>query len=213
MSNVLTEIQTFDSANIKLENVEDPITKAKKLCMAGIFLQSEVRNLNKRIYPFEEIRRAVDALNERIKTHGPVPGESEHPENLNLNLDRISHTITEMRMEGNNAMGKLTILPTPCGNTIRALLENNVKLGVSSRGNGSVDSSGRVYGYEIFTVDIVGNPSGPNCYPTTIYEKLMNGTSRTTKEVLKLSEEINHDPTAQKYFKKEVLTWFDGLKW
>jgi hypothetical protein len=204
---LLLEHNTFDDAKIELFEDTNPSTGQKKLCMKGIFLQADVKNHNRRVYPLREISKAVDSLNEKIKTHGPVPGEAQHPEGLEINIDRISHSISEMWMDGKNGMGKLTLLPTPLGNIIRTLLENNVKLGVSSRGSGEVDDFGSVKDFEIITVDIVSTPSAPEAYPNTIYEQLMY--ARNQKEIVKLAEAVSHDYSAQKYFKQEILSWMN----
>lgn len=207
----LIEHLNFDNANIKVESVEDASTKTRTLCMKGIFLQAELKNHNERVYPKNEIVKAVGNINEKIKVNGPLPGECAHPEGLEINIDRISHAITEMWMDGNNGMGKLKILPTTHGNIIKVLLENGVKLGVSSRGSGSVGPDGRVYDFDIITVDIVSQPSAPNAYPQTIYEKVLH--ARNSQEILELAEAVNHDYKAQKYFKSEVLTWFEKELW
>jgi hypothetical protein len=205
---ILIEHLLYDNAAIKLEEEVDSATQKKSLCMKGIFLQAEVENHNKRIYPRTEIQRAVNAVNEKIKQVGPLPGECAHPEGLEINIDRISHTITEMWMDGNNGMGKLKLLPTPHGNIIKVLLESGVKLGVSSRGSGNVGADGRVYDFDIVTVDIVSQPSAPHAYPQTIYEQVLH--AKNSKEILKLAEAVNHDYKAQKFFKEEVLNWFNA---
>lgn len=207
---LLQEYTNYDSAKIQIESVSEPNSNNKNLWMKGIFLQSEIKNQNGRVYPKSEIVSAVNSLNERIKLHGPIGGELNHPEGLEINPDRICCAIKEMWMDGNNGMGKMIILPTVIGNTVKVLLENGIKLGVSSRGTGSVDSYGRVYDYSIRTIDVVSDPSAPQAYPSTIYEKLMNSNSKVTSEILKLAEAVNHDNTAQKYFKKEVLSWFNN---
>lgn len=205
---LLTEYNTYDGASVELlEDTKMDSNGNKKLCMKGIFLQADVRNHNRRVYPLSEISNAVQTLNERIKTLGPVPGECAHPDGLEINIDRISHHISEMWMDGKNGMGKLTLIPTPLGNIIRTLLENDVKLGVSSRGAGEVDSNGVVSDFQIITVDIVSTPSAPEAFPKTIYEQLMH--SQNHKEILKLAEALNHDTAAQKYFQKEVKGWMD----
>lgn len=205
--NMLLEHKTFDDAKIELVEDTNPATGQKKLCMKGIFLQADVKNHNHRVYPLKEISYAVDALNERIKTHGPVAGEAQHPDGLEINIDRISHSISEMWMDGKNGMGKLTLLPTPLGNIIKTLLENNVKLGVSSRGSGEVDSFGNVKDFQIITVDIVSTPSAPEAYPNTIYEQLMY--AKNQKEICKLAEAVSYDSSAQKYFRQEIISWMD----
>jgi hypothetical protein len=204
---MLLEHNTFDDAKIELFEDTNPSNGQKKLCMKGIMLQAEVENQNGRNYPLNEITKAVSSINEKIKKHGPVVGECQHPQGLEINIDRISHSITEMWMEGKNGLGKLTLLPTPLGNVIRTLLENGVKLGVSSRGSGEVDNYGRVKDFQIITIDIVSTPSAPEAYPTTIYEQLMY--AKNTKEIMKLAEAVNYDNSAQKYFQTEVISWMD----
>jgi hypothetical protein len=205
---ILIEHLLYDTAHIKLEEETDTATQKKSLCLKGIFLQAEVENHNKRIYPRTEIARAVNAVNEKIKQLGPLPGECAHPEGLEINIDRISHTITGMWMEENNGMGKLKILPTHHGNIIKVLLENGVKLGVSSRGSGNVGPDGRVYDFDIVTIDVVSQPSAPSAYPQTIYEQVLH--AKNSSEILKLAEAVNHDYAAQKFFKKAVLDWFEA---
>lgn len=202
---LLLEHNSYDDAKIELVESASDSTGAKKLCMKGIMLQADVKNHNQRVYPLNEIANAVNMMNEKIKKFGPIPGECAHPDGLEINIDRISHCISEMWMDGKNGMGKLTLLPTPQGNIIRTVLENGVKLGVSSRGSGEVDRSGNVNGFEIVTIDIVSQPSAPQAYPSTVYEKIM--FAKNKDELLHLAEAINHDKSAQKYFQKEIIAW------
>src|SRR3990170_5774964 len=154
MALILTERMNFDEAKCVVEAGElDAQGKSKDLFMRGIFVQGGVKNHNQRVYPVNEIRMAVDSINETLRRGESVLGEADHPEELNINIDRVSHMITEMYMDGPNGMGKLKILPTPMGNIVRTLLENGVKLGVSSRGSGNVDDRGEVSQFEIVTVD------------------------------------------------------------
>ena len=206
--NLLIEHMQFDAAHIQLLNEEDKDTKIKSMYMKGIFLQADVENHNKRVYPRAEIAKAVKTINEKITQLGPLPGECAHPEGLEINIDRVSHTITQMWMEGSDGMGKLKILPTHHGNIIKVLLENGVKLGVSSRGSGNVGADGKVYDFDIVTIDIVSQPSAPNAYPQTIYEQVLH--AKNSNEIIKLAEAVNHDYKAQKFFKKEVLDWFNA---
>lgn len=205
---LLIEQIQYDTAQMMVESEIDPSSQAKNLYMKGIFMQAEVENFNKRVYPKHEISKAITAVKEKIKINGPLPGECAHPEGLEINIDRISHAITDMWMDGNNGMGKLRLLPTVHGNIIRVLLENQIKLGVSSRGSGNVGVDGRVSDFEIVTVDIVSQPSAPNAYPQTIYEQVLHAKKHS--EIVKLAEAVNHDWTAQKYFRKEVLNWFEN---
>ena len=161
----LRENLSFDPANIVLENANE----GKDLYMKGICIQGGVRNANQRVYPVNEIGRAVKTLNEQIAGGYSVLGEVDHPEGLNINLDRVCPMVTEMWMDGPNGYGKLKILPTPMGQLVRTMLEAECKLGVSSRGSGNVvESSGEVSDFEIITVDVVAQPSAPGAYPTPI---------------------------------------------
>ena len=173
MSISLKEHLSHNQANLVTEAVDDG-KGGKSLYMKGIFIEGDVRNQNNRIYTKEEIHSAVKAINEKIKSGYSVLGEADHPDDLNINLDRVSHMITEMDTDGANGIGKLKLLPTPMGNICKTLMESGVKLGVSSRGSGNVNDSGIVKDFEIITVDIVANPSAPSAYPDPIYERIMN---------------------------------------
>ena len=204
----LREILTPSAANIVTES-QNNATGGKDLFMSGIFIQGEVRNQNQRVYPVNEIRRAVECLTNRITEGHSVLGEMDHPDDLNINLDRVSHMIIEMNMNGQNGCGKLKMLPTPIGSICMTLLENGVKLGVSSRGSGDVDLNGNVSGYEIITVDIVANPSAPNAYPDPIYEKIMN--HRRANSIWDVASNVRHDPSAQDYLKEEMIHFINDL--
>ena len=130
--------------------------------MKGVFIQGGVKNENKRIYPISEIQSAVENIKTRLDSGYSVLGEADHPENLTVNLDRVSHMIEEIWMDGPNGIGKLKIMPTPMGKIVETLLNSGAKLGVSSRGSGNVNESGEVQGFEIITVDIVAQPSAPD---------------------------------------------------
>lgn len=171
---ILTEHLGFSQANLHLDESKDNGTGEKSFYLNGIFIQGDVKNHNGRVYPSSEIRSAVDDINHRISKGFSVLGEVDHPETLTINLDRVSHVIENMWMNGSNGHGKLKILPTPMGKIIGSLLESGVKLGVSSRGSGNLDHTGSVADFEIITVDIVANPSAPEAYPKAIYESLMN---------------------------------------
>ena len=208
----LFEYQNPSALSTEITESVDMAGKPQKdLFMKGIFIQGDVRNHNQRIYPMTEITRAVDSINKLIKEDIPVVGELDHPADLKINLDRVSHVITSMWMEGANGLGKLKILPTPMGNIIRSILESNVKLGVSSRGSGNVnESTGYVSDFEIITVDVVCQPSAPQAYPKAVYESLMNHTHGY--KMLEMAEEINHDPKIQKYLTAQISKFIQDLK-
>ena len=209
MALYLRENLTFNDANVIVES--DQSDSGKSFYMKGIFIQGGVRNANERVYPVPEIERAVRQHNEQIKSGNSVLGEVDHPDDLKINLDRVSHMIQEMWVDGPNGFGKLKILPTPMGDVISKMLGAGVKLGVSSRGSGNVDEgSGKVSDFEIVTVDIVAQPSAPNAYPKAIYEGLMN-----MPHGHKLIEALKTDrssPMVQKYLKEEVVRLIKDLK-
>jgi hypothetical protein len=207
MSLYLRENLTYDQAKILTESGPD----GKDLHMKGIFIQGGVKNANQRVYPVNEISKAVTTLNEQIKTGYSVLGECDHPDDLKINLDRVSHMITEMWMDGANGFGKLKILPTPMGQIIKSMLEAGVKLGVSSRGSGNVnEGDGSVSDFEIVTVDIVAQPSAPNAYPKAIYESLLN--MKHGHNVIEIARESGGDYKVQKFLKDEVTRLIKELK-
>jgi hypothetical protein len=199
---LLTEWQSFDSAAVKCVTEANESGSGKNLYLTGIFVQGGKKNHNGRVYPVSEIRSAVNDITKRIDENGGVLGECDHPEGLTINLDRVSHTINKMWMEGDNGMGKLKMLDTPKGLIIKTLVDSGVRLGVSSRGSGDVDHRGNVSDFEIITVDVVANPSAQEAYPRPIYEALQRKRGVRLEE---LAEAVAHDPKAQKHFHKEIL--------
>jgi len=206
----LREHLTFDQAQVTLESQGEG--ENKNLYLKGICIQGGVKNANQRVYPVSEIGNAVRTLKDQIDGGYSVLGEVDHPDDLKVNLDRVSHMITDMWMDGPNGFGKMKILPTPMGNLVKTMLESGVKLGVSSRGSGNVreDGSGEVSDYEIITVDIVAQPSAPGAYPTPIYEHLMN--TRGGYGAFRAAQEVSQDAKAQKYLKEQMLRVIKGLQ-
>ena len=184
--------------------------EGKDLYMKGIFIQGEKQNHNGRVYPLTEISKAVKTLQEKIEGGYSVLGEADHPDDLNINLDRVSHVIENIQMNGSDGIGKLKLLPTPMGNICTTLIESGVKLGVSSRGSGNVTESGKVSDFEIVTVDIVANPSAPEAYPDPIYEQLMNH-GRKGNVLMDVARATEPDKKAQKYLKEEILRFINDL--
>ena len=206
--NTLREHLSFDQAKIVVESANE----GKDLYMKGIMIQGGVRNANQRVYPVNEIGRAVKTLNDQVSGGYSVLGEVDHPEGLNINLDRVSHMITEMWMDGPNGYGKMKILPTPMGNLVSTMIQSGVKLGVSSRGSGNVSESGNgeVSDFEIITVDVVAQPSAPGAYPTPIYEHLMN--ARGGMKAYELAQATKDDTKAQKYLKESLINIISRLQ-
>ena len=205
----LRENLTFDQARVQiLHEGKD----GKDLYMKGICIQGGIKNANQRVYPVQEIAKATKTLNDQISSGYSVLGEVDHPDDLKINLDRVSHMITEMWMDGPNGYGKMKILPTPMGKLVETMLQSGVKLGVSSRGSGNMNEygSGEVSDFEIITVDVVAQPSAPGAYPTPIYEHLMNTKGGNVAKGL--AAEVRNDPKAQKFLKEALTNIIKDLK-
>ena len=209
MSLYLREDLTFNQARIQVLHEGK---EGKDLFMKGICIQGGIKNANERVYPVQEIGKAVKTLNDQISSGYSVLGEVDHPDDLKINLDRVSHMITEMWMDGPNGYGKMKILPTPMGQLVKTMLESGVKLGVSSRGSGNISEygSGEVSDFEIITVDVVAQPSAPGAYPTPIYEHLLN--TKGGNMAKGLAAEVRNDTKAQKYLKEVVTNIIKDLK-
>jgi len=212
MARYLQEHLSFTQARaqVLLEEAADG-SGTKTMKLKGICIEGGVRNANERVYPVNEIAKAVDTINEQIKTGHSVLGEVDHPDDLKINLDRVSHMIENMWMDGPAGMGTLKILPTPMGELVKTMLQSGVKLGVSSRGSGNVnDANGHVSDFEIVTVDVVAQPSAPNAYPTAIYEGLLNHAGG--QRLLEMFKDPSKSSKAQSYVKSEVMRFIRGLK-
>ena len=196
----LLESLTFDQANIQIINEGEG--DKKNLYMKGVFIQGGVKNQNQRVYPLDEIQKAVNSIDERLKCGLSVLGEADHPEELTVNLDRVSHMIESMWMDGPNGIGKLKIFKDGS--------DKELKLGVSSRGTGNVNESGQVADFEIVTVDIVAQPSAPDAYPKAIYEGLMN--MRGGRRIYGLGADSVYDRRAERYLKEEMTKLIKELK-
>src|ERR1035437_4734724 len=203
----------FSNMAVVMEDSEDAFgNKGKQLYMRGIFIQGAVRNANERVYPTHEIQTAVKTLREQLAQGLSILGEIDHPDDLKINLDRVSHCIVDMDMEGPNGFGKLKILPTPMGQIAKTMLESGIKLGVSSRGSGNVnESTGEVSDFEIITVDIVAQPSAPRAYPQAVYESV--GNTRYGHRVFDLAKEAAGNKKVQRYLKEEKISIVRELKW
>ena len=148
----------------------------KNLFIEGVFLQGEIKNRNGRMYPMQTLAREVGRYNENFVQKGRALGELGHPDGPTVNLDRVSHKIVSLRESGNNFIGKAKILSTPMGKIASNLLDEGVKLGVSSRGVGSLNKTNEGYSVvgEDFTLataaDIVADPSAPDAFVDGIME-------------------------------------------
>jgi hypothetical protein len=148
----------------------------KNMYIEGIFLQGGIKNRNGRMYPVETLAKEVERYNENYVKSGRALGELGHPDGPQINLDRVSHVITNLRQEGQNWIGKAKLTDTPMGNTAKGLIESGVRLGVSSRGMGSLrlNKEGINEVQDDFhlatAADIVADPSAPDAFVNGIME-------------------------------------------
>jgi hypothetical protein len=202
---ILVEHLNAAQGNIITEAVND----GKNVFLSGIVMQADIQNRNGRIYPLAEMTAAVNSMRQSIQEYGGVFGELDHPaDRISINLDRVSHVITEVYMDGSNVMGKMKILDTPVGLIAKELAKSGVRYGVSSRGTGVV-SEGLVSNFNLQTIDLVATPSAQGAYPTTMFEALQEQKGR---KVLTLAEAVREDPEAQKFFESEVKKFLESLR-
>ncbi len=157
-------MKLIQEVNHQLDSlIEEGEGGKKDMYISGIFMQTEAKNKNGRVYPRGMMEQKVHEYNEEFVKTCRAIGELEHPTTPQINLDRVSHLIKELKFDGNDIYGKAKILETPCGNIVRGLINGGAKLGVSSRGVGSVtqrNGLNEVQGdFRLITVDIVANPS------------------------------------------------------
>ena len=185
MKKVLVETQIFKPQGLML--TEGKLSNRGNPMVEGILATAEVKNGNGRYYPKELWEREIDKYMESVKENRAL-GELDHPESSVINLKNVSHNITDMWWDGDKVFGKIEILPTPSGNIIKALIENNITVGVSSRGMGSLEDRGGVLevqdDFELLCWDFVSTPSNPGSYMTPIHE------GKTLQEVTKY-ESVN----------------------
>ena len=165
--------QWSDEVNYLVE--EDPKTGKKHAYIEGVMLQTEVKNKNGRIYPKEVMQKEVKRYNKEFVEQDRAFGELGHPEGPTINLDKVSHMITKLEEDGNNYVGRAKILSTPNGQIVRNLIDDGAKLGVSSRGLGSLEQKGGAQyvkdDFQLATAgDIVADPSAPEAFVNGIME-------------------------------------------
>jgi len=146
----------------------------KKYVIEGVFMQAEQKNRNGRIYPKAIMEKALNKYNTDQVSKGRAVGELNHPEGPTVNLDKVSHKIESLKFEGNDVMGKATILDTPMGMIVKGLLDGEVQLGVSTRGMGSLQNNGNAMvvkdDFILNAVDIVQDPSAPSAFVNGVME-------------------------------------------
>ena len=189
----------------------------KTLYIEGVFLQSEIKNRNGRIYPFGVLQKEVERYSEEYVKAGRALGELGHPDGPTVNLDRVSHKITSLKAEGNNFIGKARILDTPMGTIAKSLLGEGVKLGVSSRGMGSLkEENGVKYVSDDFMLataaDIVADPSAPDAFVNGIMEGkewVWEGGLLRERQIQEMKKEI--DNASKVELEEKMLQAFDKV--
>ncbi len=199
---LITEYTTSD-VNCLVEKQEDG---SKSHMIEGIFAMAESKNRNGRIYPKAVMESAVNKYVKEQVSKDRAVGELNHPDGPTVNLDKVSHKITELQMDGNNVMGKARILETPMGKIVKGLLDGGVQLGVSTRGMGSLEQRGNAMfvkdDFMLNTVDIVQDPSAPQAFVNGIMEGVdwvWNNGILEAQEIEKIETEIKRAPRADLY--------------
>ncbi len=180
--------------------------KGKQQYIKGVFMQSDVKNQNGRVYPFGVLQREVKNYNNKFVKEGRALGELGHPMGPTINLDRVSHLITELYEDGKDFIGKAKIMDTPNGKIVKNLLESGVRLGVSSRGLGTVKANKSGVNevqkdFTLSTVDIVADPSAPAAFVNGIME---GKEFSTTGEVEHYIKKDVHNTNSKKLDEKKL---------
>jgi hypothetical protein len=206
----------------EIENVEiivESINGKKNLFIEGVFLQGDICNRNKRIYPMETLRMGVKTYVENYLDKGRAVGELGHPSGPTINLDRVSHKIISLKESGNNYIGKAKILTTqPMGKIAAGLYEEGVKLGVSSRGVGSLVPTNEGYSrvsedFMLSTAaDIVHDPSAPSAFVEGIYEGVdwLYDSKKQEWIAKSIKEQIENDVISRRLSEERMLQHFEN---
>jgi hypothetical protein len=195
-----------------LSYITEGTGKAKNTFIEGVFMQTEAKNRNGRMYPKKVMESAVGKYITEQVSKGRAVGELNHPDGPTINLDKVSHRITSLKFEGNNVVGKALVLNTPMGKVVKGLIEGGVQLGVSSRGMGSLETKKDMSvvkdDYHLATIDIVQDPSAPEAFVNGIMEGVEwvwdNGILKA-QQIEKYETEIKQARTAQLKEKQSEL--------
>ena len=160
--------------DVELTYITEEKDGKKQLVIEGVFMQADQKNRNGRIYPKAVLENAVNKYDSEQVSKGRAVGELNHPEGPTINLDKVSHKITELNWQGNNVVGKATVLNTPMGQIVQGLMEGGVQLAVSSRGMGSLEPrNGTNYvkgDFMLNAIDVVQDPSAPQAFGNGVME-------------------------------------------
>ncbi len=194
--------------DVELSYITEEKDGKKQLVIEGVFMQADQKNRNGRIYPKAVLENAVNKYDSEQVSKGRAVGELNHPEGPTINLDKVSHKITELNWQGNNVVGKATVLNTPMGQIVQGLMEGGVQLAVSSRGMGSLEpKNGTNYvkgDFMLNAIDVVQDPSAPQAFVNGVMEGIEwimeNGTFRA-QEIEKLETEIKESASPEMQMK------------
>ena len=199
-------ISEYAENKIEFLITEDKKTGKKNYAIEGVFAQAETKNRNGRIYPMPVMEKALGKYNNDQVTKGRAVGELNHPEGPTVNLDTVSHKITELKFQGNDIVGKASILNTPMGEVVKGLLDGEVQFGVSTRGMGSLSQRNGVAvvndDYILNAVDIVQDPSAPSAFVNGIMEGVewvWNNGIIEAQTIERMETEIKKAPRADLY--------------
>jgi len=205
-------IEAVDYKSLEFINEAADADGKKNWKIKGPFLQAETKNRNGRIYSSDLIKREVNKyMKERVETSRAM-GELDHPPTPQINLDRVSHLVENLSFEDNSAIGVAKLLNTPTGRTAQALLEGGVKLGVSSRGVGTLTKDRVNEDYGLICIDIVGDPSALNAYVDGIYENvdyIIDNDQIVEQAVQNLKKELSVSGT--KKLKSKLKRFLDEI--
>jgi len=209
---LLREFIDFRDLEVIKEDIEVDGKKQKAYYLEGIMLQAGVKNRNGRIYPHEILVREVGNYCKEKVSNNLAVGTLDHGETPNIDLDRISHVIVSLKMEGDNGKGKARLLDTPCGRIAKALVDEGIVLGMSTRGVGSLENDMVKEDFQLISIDLVNNPSAPKAFVHSVVENTdwilkgskwvcSDGTCRLVRDN-QVKKELNEENTEKKVIEK-----------
>jgi len=192
--------------NVEYITEQDEKTGKKNYKLKGVFMQSEIKNRNGRVYPFEVLDKEVKRYNKEFIEQNRAYGELGHPDGPTVNLDKVSHMVTELKADGKNFIGEAKVMSTPMGNIVKNIMDDGGKLAVSSRGMGSLEQkNGANYVKDDFylatAADIVADPSAPNAFVDGIMEGkewVWNNGLLQEQEVAEIKNEMERNIRSKK---------------
>tara|TARA_B100000035_G_scaffold271093_1_gene245722 strand:- start:521 stop:1174 length:654 start_codon:yes stop_codon:yes gene_type:complete len=192
--------------NVEYITEQDEKTGKKNYKLKGVFMQSEIKNRNGRVYPFEVLDKEVKRYNKEFIEQNRAYGELGHPDGPTVNLDKVSHMVTSLQPDGKNFIGEAKVMSTPMGNIVKNIMDDGGKLAVSSRGMGSLESkNGANYVKDDFylatAADIVADPSAPNAFVDGIMEGkewVWNNGLLQEQEVAEIKNEMERNIRSKK---------------